>query len=47
MFRDLSAPKYAWDRPHGWTKSENHIMESVQVRIRGGGLGCGRGLSEG
>jgi len=31
MFRDLSAPKYAWDRPHGWTKSENHIMESVQA----------------
>ena len=31
MFRDLSAPKYAWDRPHGWTKSENHIMEAVQA----------------
>ncbi|KAI8467953.1 MAG: UDP-glucose dehydrogenase [Monoraphidium minutum] len=31
MFRDLSAPKYAWDRPHGWTKSENHIMENVQA----------------
>jgi UDPglucose 6-dehydrogenase len=29
VFRDLSAPKYAWDRPHGWTKSEHHIMEAV------------------
>jgi UDP-glucose 6-dehydrogenase len=40
MFRDLSAPKYAWDRPHGWTKSENHIMESVQVGREGGSGGC-------
>ena len=36
MFRDLSAPKYAWDRPHGWTKSEHHIMENVQARGAGG-----------
>ena len=31
IFRDLSAPKFAWDRPHGWNKSENHILENVQV----------------
>jgi UDPglucose 6-dehydrogenase len=31
VFRDLSAPKFAWDRPHGWSKSETHITENVQV----------------
>jgi UDPglucose 6-dehydrogenase len=31
VFRDLSAPKFAWDRPHGWAKSESHILENVQV----------------
>ena len=31
IFRDLSAPKFAWDRPHGWNKSESHIMDNVQV----------------
>ena len=31
VFRDLSAPKFAWDRPYGWAKSESRILESVQV----------------
>jgi UDPglucose 6-dehydrogenase len=31
VFRDLSAPKFEWDRPHGWSKSETHITENVQV----------------
>ncbi|KAF6264477.1 UDP-glucose dehydrogenase [Scenedesmus sp. NREL 46B-D3] len=31
VFRDLSAPKFEWDRPHGWSKSESHITENVQV----------------
>lgn len=31
VFRDLSAPKFEWDRPHGWNKSESHILENVQV----------------
>jgi hypothetical protein len=50
VFRDLSAPKFEWDRPWGWNKSESHILESVQVgcgapamACRGGGGWAGLG----
>eukprot|EP00877_Chromochloris_zofingiensis_P011538 jgi/Chrzof1/6638/Cz19g03190.t1 len=35
VYRDLSAPKFEWDRPHGWNKSESRILESVQVSHEG------------
>ncbi len=33
IFRDLSAPKFEWDRPN-YSKSTSHILENVQVRRR-------------
>ncbi len=31
IFTDLSTPKFEWDRPRGWNKSESAIMQSVEV----------------
>ncbi len=46
IFTDLSTPKFEWDRPRGWNKSESAIMQSVEVRCcwAGPAAGCGRVL---
>ncbi|KAG2422449.1 hypothetical protein HXX76_016019 [Chlamydomonas incerta] len=31
IFRDLSAPKFEWDRPN-YSRSQSHILENVQVQ---------------
>lgn len=42
IFRDLSAPKFEWDRPN-YSKSASHILENVQVCF-GSGLGASKHL---
>jgi hypothetical protein len=47
IFTDLSTPKFEWDRPRGWNKSESAIMQSVEVGGAGALGGGGQSWREG
>lgn len=39
IFRDMSTPKFEWDRPN-YNKTESHFLDNVQVGSRYTAKGC-------